>query len=100
MSERKRTLEIAGFEPQRLLGSGGFANVWLCRQSAPERNVAIKVLHARLSDETVQSNFVTEANLLAVLSSHPAIVTIHETGIAADGHPFFVMEYCSQPNLD
>ena len=36
---------------------------------------------------------------MAALSTHPAIVTIHQAGIAGDGRPYLVMEYCSRPNL-
>src|SRR5699024_12018467 len=35
----------------------------------------------------------------ARLSAHPSIVTIHFAGIAPDGRPCLVMEYCPRPNL-
>jgi serine/threonine protein kinase len=36
---------------------------------------------------------------MAMLSTHPAIVTIYQAGVAADGRPYLVMEYCPRPNL-
>ena len=43
--------------------------------------------------------FTNEANVMAMLSTHPAIVTIYQAGVAADGRPYIVMEYCPKPNL-
>ena len=36
---------------------------------------------------------------MAMLSTHPAIVTIYQAGVAGDGRPYLVMEYCPRPNL-
>ena len=36
---------------------------------------------------------------MAMLSTHPAIVTIYQAGVARDGRPYLVMEYCPKPNL-
>jgi hypothetical protein len=82
----------------RLLGVGGFADVFLYQQHLPSRLVAVKVLLAGLSDE-VRTRFTDEANLMAQLSHHPSIVTVHHASIASDGRPYLVMEYCSQPGL-
>ena len=43
--------------------------------------------------------FTTEADLMARLSTHPYIVTIYQAGVARDGRPYLVMEYCSRPSL-
>ncbi|MGN8026729.1 protein kinase domain-containing protein [Microbacterium sp. 22242] len=65
----------------------------------PRRRVAVKVLLAdRLSSGAAQE-FSDEANVMAMLSTHPAIVTIYQTGVADDGRPYLVMEYCPRPNL-
>lgn len=91
--------QIPGFEFVRLLGSGGFADVFLYEQQLPRRQVAVKVL---LTEELTESNraaFVAEANLMAQLSAHPYIVSIYHADVAPDGRPYLIMEYCSGPNL-
>ncbi|KQO07471.1 hypothetical protein ASF06_12750 [Agreia sp. Leaf244] len=91
--------EIAGFEHEQLLGSGGFADVFLYEQRMPRRRVAIKVLLSEALTPGARENFDAEANLMAQLSTHPSIVTIYQADIAKDGRPYLVMEYCSRPNL-
>jgi serine/threonine protein kinase len=91
--------EIAGFSYEQLLGSGGFADVFLYEQRMPRRRVAIKVLLSEALTAGARENFDAEANLMAQLSTHPSIVTIYQADIAADGRPYLVMEYCSRPNL-
>ena len=90
--------EIPGFTFLQLLGSGGFADVFLYEQKLPRRRVAIKVL---LPDRIHASaaQFTAEANVMAMLSTHPAIVAVHQAGVADDGRPYLVMEYCPRPNL-
>lgn len=89
--------ELPGYTHERLLGSGGFSDVFLYRQAMPRRDVAVKVL--RIVPGAEQVEFVDEANLMAHVSSHPAIVTVYHADVAADGRPFLVMEYCAGPNL-
>ncbi len=91
--------DLPGFTYVDLLGSGGFADVYLYEQHLPRRRVAVKVLLTdRMSSGSV-SEFTSEANVMAMLSTHPAIVTIYQAGVAADGRPYLVMEYCPKPNL-
>ncbi len=91
--------QIAGHRYVRVLGLGGFADVFLYEQDLPRRSVAVKVLLAGSLDDDLRSGFRTEANLMAQLSHHPSIVTIHHADIAPDGRPYLVMEYCSGPAL-
>jgi len=91
--------ELPGYRFVRLLGSGGFSDVFLYDQQLPRRKVAVKVLLAENLDESTRARFVTEANVMAQLSTHPFIVTIHHADVAADDRPYFVMEYCSGPSL-
>lgn len=96
MSERapSNPPALPGFSYVRPLGTGGFADVFLYQQNMPRRQVAVKVLlRSDLSAEQVKA-FNTEADILASLSSHPAIVTIFEASVSADGRPYLVMEYC------
>lgn len=86
--------QITGFGYVRPLGSGGFAHVYQYEQDMPRRVVAIKVLEAPLSGPRDRSDFESEADTMARLSSHPSIVSIYSAGIAADGRPYIAMEYC------
>lgn len=90
---------IAGHRFVRVLGFGGFADVFLYEQDMPRRSVAVKVLLAGSLDDDLRVRFQTEANLMAQLSHHPSIVTIFHADIAVDGRPYLVMEYCSGPAL-
>ncbi|MFT4469155.1 serine/threonine-protein kinase [Arthrobacter sulfonylureivorans] len=91
---------IDGYRYVRLLGSGGFSDVYLYEQDRPRRRVAVKVLLSGLRTEDARRRFESEANLMAQLSTHPFIVTIYEANLTADGHSYLAMEYCSRPSLD
>ncbi|MBI9115952.1 serine/threonine-protein kinase [Sanguibacter suaedae] len=91
--------KIPGYQYVRLLGMGGFADVFEYRQELPRRSVAVKVLLSGSLDQDAREAFFAEANVMAQLSHHPSIVTIYHADIAADGRPFLVMEYCSRPSL-
>jgi serine/threonine protein kinase len=90
---------IAAHRFVRVLGLGGFADVFLYEQDMPRRAVAVKVLLAGSLHGDARTRFQTEANVMARLSHHPSIVTIHQAEIADDGRPYIVMEYCSGPGL-
>jgi serine/threonine protein kinase len=85
---------LPGYTYVRPLGSGGFADVFLYEQDMPRRVVAVKVLIDDAINPEVLRTFNKEADILARLSAHPAIVTIYQASISADGRPYFVMEYC------
>ncbi|MCF4122825.1 protein kinase [Antribacter sp. KLBMP9083] len=91
--------EIQGYEYRKLIGSGGFSDVFLYEQQRPRRKVAVKVLLKEWSTETQRAAFDAEADLMAILGNHPSIVTMYESGVATDGRPYLAMEYCSRPNL-
>lgn len=89
---------IPGYAVQRLLGVGGSADVFLYEQERPHRQVAVKVLLGGV-DVATREAFGREADLTARLSHHPSIVTVYQAGVADDGRPFLVMEFCSRPGL-
>ena len=90
---------LPGFSYLHPLGAGGFADVFLYEQQMPRRKVAVKVLLADRLTTGAAQEFTDEANVMAMLSTHPAIVTIYQAGVAGDGRPYLVMEYCPRPNL-
>jgi serine/threonine protein kinase len=85
---------LPGFAFSSILGSGGFADVFLYEQDAPRRQVAVKVMLSGYADQAARDVFRAEADLMAQLSTHPAILTVHQSGVSADGRPYLVMEMC------
>ncbi len=85
---------LPGYTYVRPLGTGGFADVFLYEQQLPRRSVAVKVLLHTVTDPELVRMFNAEADVMARLSAHPSILTVHEASISADGRPYLVMEYC------
>src|SRR3954471_979467 len=86
---------LPGFSYVHVLGSGGFADVFLYEQNMPRRQVAVKVMLADVVNDQVRQMFQAEANLMAQLSTHPSILTVYQASVSADGRPYLVMELCS-----
>lgn len=84
----------ADFEVVRPLGEGNYAKVFLAREKALDRPVAVKVLRASLAlDETARKRFLREARLSARIH-HPNVVEVYRVGeLEPDGRPYLVMEY-------
>ena len=79
------------------LGRGGMGTVYLARQTAADRLVALKVLQHGLDSASGISRFRREVETLARLQ-HPHIVPVFEVG-QYHGRPFYSMEYCSGGSL-
>jgi len=92
--------EIPGYEIEKLLGTGGFASVYLARQVMLDRPVALKVMDPKLArDRDFCERFVREARDTAGLGTHPHIVTVHDIGRVRDVY-YIAMQYLSGPNLE
>ena len=83
-------MNIGRYEVQRLIKEGGMGAVYLARDPAIERLVAIKLVKGEL-DATVRRRFAREARAAGGLT-HPNIVTIHDFG-EFETNPYLVMEY-------
>src|SRR3989442_11854509 len=81
---------LGNYRLVRLLGSGGFADVYLAEQIYLNTLAAIKVLNTHLTPETM-GNFLTEARQLSQLD-HPHILRVLDFGLAQD-RPYLVMDY-------
>jgi eukaryotic-like serine/threonine-protein kinase len=86
---------LPGFSFVHVLGSGGFADVFLYEQNMPRRQVAVKVMLSEVVNDQVRQMFQAEANLMAQLSAHPSILTVYQAGVSQDGRPYLAMELCS-----
>ncbi len=94
------TVELApDFEILRLLGEGSMAHVYLAREVALERLVAVKVLKPAVAqDETARKRFDREARSVAKIS-HPNVTAVYRVGALEDETPYFVMEHVEGCNL-
>jgi len=90
--------QLAGFRFERLLGSGGYSDVFLYQQEMPRRPVAIKVLLTDRLDQRALGQVGDEANAMAAVSTHPYIVTIFHAELTGAANPFLVMEFYPRPN--
>jgi eukaryotic-like serine/threonine-protein kinase len=73
------------------VGRGGMGVVYRARDESLRRDVAIKVINAAGVHATLAERLEREAVVLAGLE-HPGIVPVHDTGMLADGRPFYVMK--------
>lgn len=81
------------FEVVRQLGRGSMATVYLARERALGRLVALKVLlPGRAGDETARRRFEREAKAAASLI-HPNVVPVHRFGRLPDETPYLVMRF-------
>lgn len=86
-------------EITRLIGRGGMGAIYQARQTALDRDVALKLIARPVGvTASFSERFEREAKTLAKLS-HPNIVTVYDYGQTADGLPFLVMEYVDGINL-
>jgi serine/threonine protein kinase len=81
----------------RLLGRGGMGAVYLARDLALDREVAVKVVRTAAGAREMYDRFRREARTAARLS-HPNIVPLHAFGEVA-GMPYFVMGYVRGESL-
>lgn len=93
----ERTGQLLGnYRLIRLLGRGGFADVYLGEHIHLNTYAAIKILRTQLAEDGME-NFRTEARTLAHLR-HPNIVQVLDFGVD-DLTPFFVMQYAPNGTL-
>lgn len=88
--------QLGNYRLIRLLGQGGFAEVYLAEHLHLKTQVAVKVLHTRVAEENIES-FRNEARILARLI-HPHIVRVFDFGV--DGSiAYLVMDYAPNGTL-
>src|SRR6266568_8378274 len=81
---------LGNYRLVRLLGQGGFAQVYLGEHQRLGTQAAIKLLSTHLSDDEVEK-FLAEARIIARLE-HPHIIRILDFDVEQDV-PFLVMSY-------
>jgi len=84
---------------QERLGAGAAGSVYRAREQAGrQREVAIKIWHHSMDDDTVLGRFKREAAALDTLI-HPNVVDIYDCGFV-DGLPYMAMELLSGCTLE
>ncbi|MFW6057669.1 MAG: serine/threonine-protein kinase, partial [Persicimonas sp.] len=90
---------IARYEITEELGQGGMSVVYLARDTALSRDVAVKVLHDHLAKKAEnRKRFRREAEAIARLR-HPNILDVYDVSDESDDRSFIVMEYIPGMNL-
>ncbi|HZZ77562.1 MAG TPA: serine/threonine-protein kinase, partial [Gemmataceae bacterium] len=93
-----RRFTIGKYKVLERLGSGGFAQVYLCEHKLMRRRVAVKVLPvAKAKNSSAKDRFYREAQEAAKLD-HPNIVHTYDIDQDAELH-FIVMEFIDGANL-
>ena len=85
------TLLAGRYRFERLIATGGMAQVWEATDLVLDRRVAVKLLHAHLTDDTTFVERFRREAIAAARLSHPAIVSIFDT-YSGDGMEAIVME--------
>ncbi len=93
--------QLGAFRLAEIVGSGGMATVYRAHRADEEfeQQVAVKVIHAGLTDALLRGRFLQERQILANLS-HPNIARVFDGGLADDGRPYLVMEFVDGVPID
>jgi serine/threonine-protein kinase len=83
----------------RLLGEGGFGEVYLVENPLIERRAAVKVLHTALAqDAELVRRFLNEARAASAIR-HRNIIEVFDAGVTPEGAPYILMEFLEGMSL-
>ncbi|HEU5382726.1 MAG TPA: PQQ-binding-like beta-propeller repeat protein [Ktedonobacteraceae bacterium] len=88
--------QFGNYRLLRLIGHGGFADVYLGEQIYMGTEAAIKVLHTQLGEKEI-GRFREEASMVARLD-HPHIIRVLDFGME-DATPYLVLSYAPNGTL-
>jgi eukaryotic-like serine/threonine-protein kinase len=88
--------QLGNYHLTRLLGSGGFADVYYGEHLYLKTSAAIKVLHVQIARDE-HEKFLAEARIAARLE-HPHIISVLEFGIEHTT-PYLVMDYAANGTM-
>ena len=88
--------QLGNYRLHRLLGRGGFADIYLGEHVYLKSFAALKILRMSLSDEE-RTAFLKEAQTLTQLA-HPNIVRVLDFAVE-DDQPYLVMDYAPNGSL-
>src|SRR5438034_2992181 len=88
--------QLGSYRLVRLIGRGGFADVYLGEHVYLNTKVAIKILQTKVTDDELEA-FLKEARTVASLV-HPHIVRVMDFGVQSDT-PFLVLDFAPNGSL-
>ncbi|UCG62940.1 MAG: serine/threonine protein kinase [Candidatus Zixiibacteriota bacterium] len=98
VAQPKKAVKIGDYVITGKIGRGGVAEIYKARQESLDRDVAIKILSSKMTeDQDIVRRFERESLVIARLN-HPNIVHIIDRG-KASGRYYFVMEYINGTSL-
>jgi len=90
---------FGNYQIVRLIGEGGFGEVYLAENPLIERRAAVKVLHPSLAqDAELVRRFLNEARAASSIR-HPNIIDVFDAGATANGAPYILMEFLEGMSL-
>ncbi len=92
---------LGKYQPQRILGAGGFGVAFLCQHKYMNAPVVVKALTGADLDHGVDQVFA-EATALRQMD-HPAVIRIQDCGFTDSAHkarPYLVMDYFEGATLE
>ncbi|MBE0620697.1 MAG: protein kinase [Burkholderiales bacterium] len=91
-------LQIKGYRVLSKIGEGGMSNVFLAERETDGRQVALKILNARPSDDKqLLQRFIQESALIYDIE-HSNVVKIYDKGFT-DDYAYIAMEYFAGGSL-
>lgn len=98
VAKEKKVVTIGDYTLTKKVGQGGAAEIYKARQNSLNRDVAIKILSSKLSDDPeIVRRFERESMVVAGMN-HPNVVHVIDKGCAG-GRYYFVMEYIDGTSL-
>ncbi|HEX7507700.1 MAG TPA: serine/threonine-protein kinase, partial [Polyangia bacterium] len=90
---------FGNFQVVRLLGEGGFGEVYEAENPFLQRRAAIKVLHTGMvQDPELVRRFLNEARAASAIR-HPNIIDVFDAGVTPEGEPYILMEFLDGDSL-
>jgi hypothetical protein len=91
--------EVPGVTDLTLVAGGGSASVYKGQETALRRPVAVKILHARLSDAKERAGFEGECERAGQVGEHPYAADVYRPGFTSEDWPYLVMRYYARGSL-
>ena len=90
---------FGNFQVVRLLGEGGFGEVYEAENPFLQRRAAIKIMHTGMDqDPELVRRFLNEARAASAIR-HPNFIDVFDAGVTSEGEPYILMEFLDGDSL-